>query len=169
MFDPGEGRQKNSEFLSRAVHRVVGPAMGAITLAHDLALRIDHLTYNDCTSAFVEKIKDPVTGQKKMVFNRTNIKVGETILLCEDVLTTGGSVEMAENTVVSAGGTVMPYVLVLVNRSGLTEVNGKKIIALINSPMLTWDAEDCPLCKLGSEAILPKTPAENWVRLNARY
>jgi hypothetical protein len=54
-----------------------------------------------------------------------------------------------------------------VNRSGLTEVNGMKIVALIDHPMPMWAPEECPLCPQGSEAIRAK--GENWARLTAAY
>ena len=90
------------------------------------------------------------------------------MVLCEDVLTTGGSVDLASTAVTNAGGTTLPFILVLVNRSGLKEVSGKKIIALIDRPMPTWAPDECPLCKEGSEAIRPKGPPE-WARLNDSY
>jgi hypothetical protein len=85
------------------------------------------------------------------------------------VLTTGASVGLAAKAVVDAGGTVLPFIAMLVNRSGQKEVEGKHIIALINQPMSTWTPDVCPLCKQGSEAISPKRPETNWARLNAEY
>ena len=63
---------------------------------------------------------------------------------------------------------MFPFVAVLVNRSGLTEVGGKKIVALIDRPMPMWTPDECPLCKAGSEAIRAKG-SENWARLKATY
>ena len=154
-----------------SVSRVVGPAMGAITLAHDIARIIGHkrdagLHDKPCLRAYTEKEMDD--DSKIMVFRKTKIRSGECILAVEDVLTTGGSVDRTAMAVVNAGGFVLPFVVVLVNRSGLTEVSGKKIVALIDQPMPTWIGEECPLCKEGSEAIRPKGVV-NWERLNASY
>lgn len=88
----------------------------------------------------------------------------QSIALCEDALTTGRTVRRTADAVIGAGGIVLPFVLVLLNRSGLTEVNGRKIIALINRPMPTWTRKECPLCKQRSKAIRPK---DNWELLNA--
>ena len=93
------------------------------------------------------------------------------MLLCDDVLNTAGSVEMAGTATMNAGATVLPFILVLVNRSTLTEVNGKKIIALINRATPTCTPEEClknGLCSLGSKAIRPKE-GENWKLLTADY
>ena len=103
-----------------------------------------------------------------MVFNEEELRLlpKKSILLCEDVLTTGGSVDLVAKAITSAHGTVLPFILVLVNRSGLTEASGNKIVALIDQPMPMWTPEECPLCKEGSEAIRPK---DNWALLNAIY
>ena len=148
------------------VDRVVGPAMGAITIAHEMAYHIAVHSKRSCLRAYTEKETDG--DSKKMVFKRTSIHQGERILLVEDVLTTGGSVDLTAEAVTNAGGVVLPFVIILVNRSGLTEVNGKKIVALIDRPMPMWTPDECPLCKQGSEALRPKG-TENWDRLNAEY
>ena len=148
------------------VDRVVGPAMGAITLAHDLSRLIAKQRRLPCLRAYTEKDTDG--GNKLMVFKKTAIHPGERILAAEDVLTTGESVDLTTTAVVKAGGIVLPFVAVLVNRSGLTEVGGKKIVALIDRPMPKWAPDECPLCQAGSEAIRPKGK-ENWARLNAEY
>lgn len=148
------------------VDRVVGPAMGAITLAHDISRHIGRERSRLCLRAYTEK--ETYIDRKIMVFKKTSIHLGEDILLTEDVLTTGGSVDLTANAVNEAGGNVLPFVAVLVNRSGLKEVDGKKIVALIDRTMSTWSANECPLCKEGSEAIRPKG-IENWNRLNTSY
>lgn len=147
------------------VDRVVGPAMGAITLAHDISRHIGRARDRFCLRAYTEKETDD-DGRKIMTFKKTAIRSGELILAVEDVLTTGGSVELTSRAVWRSGGTLLPFVAVLVNRSGLTEVDGKKIVALIDRPMPMWAPDECPLCKEGSEAIRPKG-TENWSRLNA--
>ncbi len=149
-----------------SIDRVVGPAMGAITIAHEIAKSIAERRGNKCLRAYTEKEGD---GEGKlMTFKKTAIFEGERVLAVEDVLTTGGSVDATANAIIKAGGIVLPLVVVLVNRSGLKEVSGKRIVALIDHPMPMWAPEECPLCKEGSEAIRPKG-AENWKRLNASY
>lgn len=139
------------------IDRVVGPAMGAITLAHEVAARIESLF------AYTEKEGDP--PNRRMVFRKSKIQSGESVLPVEDVLTTGGSVELAISAIEQAGGTVLPYILVLVNRSGLTEVHGRTVISLINRNMPMWEPSVCPLCSQGSDAFRPK---ENWNSLTGK-
>jgi hypothetical protein len=66
----------------------------------------------------------------------------------------------------AVGGVALPYIAVLVNRSGKTEVGGRKFVALINREMSVWKPDECPLCKRGSAALRPKGK-ENWAALNA--
>lgn len=149
------------------VDRVVGPAMGAITLAYIMALNINYSRPQpSCLCGYTEKENGAVS--KRMVFTKIPIETGERVLVVEDVTTTGESAHLTAIAVENAGGIALPFVLTLVNRSGLEEIHGRKIIALINHPMQTWTKEKCPLCKMGSEALPPKS-AENWKHLNAQY
>lgn len=152
----------------QAINYVVGPAMGAIVIAHCLA-RALNITDRPCLSSFTEKEASP-DDPRRMVLKRTSLQLGDEVLVVEDVLTTGGSAEQTIEAVTVAGGHAAPVVAVLVNRSGLSVVRGgRRIVALIDHPMPTWKPEECPMCRgLGSEAIRPKG-AENWARLNATY
>ena len=162
--------------LSNAVHcldpwdvdGVVGPQTGATKMAKFLSEEIMAVTAKECFSASPAKHEED--GVKTMVFNPEEKEplIGKTILLCEDVCTTGGSIARTADAIVAAGGYVLPYVLVLVNRSGETEIDGRKIIALISKHMPTWQADECPLCKAGSKAIRPKE-GDNWALLTAEY
>jgi orotate phosphoribosyltransferase len=93
---------------------------------------------------------------------------GEKILLCDEVITTGESIRLAIKAVEKENAVVLPRIVALVNRSGLDEIDGRKIVALITYPMPQWHSDECPLCKVGSEAISPKV-GNNWKRLNAVY
>ncbi len=146
------------------VQGVVGPQTGATKLAELISDQV--MAFNRSECFWASPTKNEQEGAKSMVFNGEDhyLLRGSYVLLCEDVLTTGGSVELTADAVDSCGGAAMPFILVLVNRSGLTEAGGKKIVALIDRPMPMWTAEECPLCKEGSEAIRPK---DNWAALNA--
>ena len=150
------------------INCIVGPQKGATKLAEFFSYQIADYTGKPCFWA--SPAKNEVGGAKSMVFSEEerDRPSGRFVLLCEDVLTTGGSVGLAEAATVKVGGVVLPFMVVIVNRSGLAEVGDKKIIALVDYPMPTWEPEDCPLCKgkEGSEAIPAK---DNWARLNATY
>ncbi len=146
------------------IQGVVGPQTGATKLAQFMSGQLG----NGCFAVSPQKAGEG--EDKSMILSEedsTKLQ-GKDVLLCDDVVTTSGSVRLAAAAVIAAGGKVLPYILCLVNRSGLTEVDGRKIIALIDQPMPMWTAEDCPLCKVGSEAIRPKEN-NNWARLTAAY
>lgn len=143
--------------------RVVGPAMGAITLAHDLARVIAKRRGVACLRAYAEKHESGSVRFKRTIFHR-----GELVLLCEDVITTGGSARKVNLAVLEQGARVLPFVAALVNRSDVTEIDGCTIVALVEHPMPQWEADVCPLCTQGSEALKPKV-AGNWDKLNASY
>lgn len=146
------------------VQGVVGPQTGATRLAEFMSYQVMAHTRSQCFWA--SPAKNEEGGMKSMVFSDEDlVKLkGKTVLLCEDVVTTGDSIDLAVTAVINAGGIVMPFVLALVNRSGKTEVIGGKIIALIKYSMSVWMPWECLLCKEGSEALRPK---ENWERLCA--
>jgi orotate phosphoribosyltransferase len=147
---------------------IVGPQTGATTkLAELLSEAIYPYLRRVCPWA-----SPTIDGEKSVVFTKDELRIlpGEHVLLCKDVLITGESVDfldLTEKAVTEAGGIVLPLVLTLMNGSGLEEINGKKIIALINHPMSTWEAHECPLCKDGSEVIRPEGE-ENWALLNQK-
>ena len=148
------------------VQGVVGPQTGATKLAELVSQQLPNA---NCFFASPAK-SEMESGGKFMLFSNDELSIlpGKEILLCEDVLTTGGSVSLTAAAIFFATGFTLPFVLALVNRSGLEEVNGWKIVALIDQAMPMWVADECPLCQQGSEAIRPKGPAE-WARLNANY
>lgn len=155
------------------VDRVVGPATGATELAKTLAILITRHRARPCF--FGSPVKLETDEGRIMVFDGAegtgnSVRSGERLLFVEDVLTTGGSVEKMEDACLKLGGVILPFVAVIVNRSGLESVRSKKIVALVNKHLPVWeDQESCDLCQKRSEAISPKRPTSNWSLLNADY
>ncbi|MBA3789121.1 hypothetical protein H0X32_01845 [Patescibacteria group bacterium] len=148
------------------VQAVVGPQTGATKLAELMSKHVAARTGRECFWA--SPAKSDQAGERSMVFSDDDLDLlfHRSVLLGEDVLSTGSSVDLTARAVIEARGFAQAFVLVLVNRSGLTEVSGRKIVALIDRPMLMWTKEECPLCPASSEAIPAK---DNWARLNAPY
>jgi orotate phosphoribosyltransferase len=151
------------------VEFVVGPQTGATLLAELISLNISRRTGRHCS--FASPTKGGEGQDRTMVFDLKDVSKlrGKTVLLCEDVLSTGGSVGLTADAVERAGGLILPFILVLVNRSGLEVVDGKHVIPLVYQPMETWSPENCPLCMTGSEAIQNFKEPANWARLTADY
>ena len=152
----------------RSIGMVVGPQTGATRLAElmaeSLTIEIGKKVGHSSPAKF------EVGGMKTMLVPLEDMTLlrGATVLLCEDVVSTGGSIMLTEQAVRDAGGNPLPFVCTLVNRSGERFVNGILVVALINKALPMWAPEECPLCPLGSEAIPAKDPV-NWARLTAAY
>ena len=80
-----------------------------------------------------------------------HIEPGERVLIVEDIVTTGGSVQEVVNVVKKAGGVIVGVGL-LVDRSGGKAEFGvpkDKVQALLHLTVPTYKPEECPLCKQG--------------------
>ncbi|MCZ7647962.1 MAG: orotate phosphoribosyltransferase [Planctomycetota bacterium] len=127
---------------------VIGSAFGAIAFAHAVAERLE------TRAGFTEKDGDG------MALKRFELKPRETVLVVEDVISTGGSTLKTIAGLRAAGGEtlkLLPMVLCLVNRSGQTELGGFAIKSLLELSITSWDPKACPLCAKGSPALRPKT------------
>ncbi len=115
---------------------VIAPALGGIVVGQEVGRQLNVRTM------FAER-KDG-----KMQLRRGfEIARGEKVLICEDVVTTGGSIEEVVTIVRAAGG--LPVgVAAIVDRSG-----GKASFENFFSPLvmdaLTYEAAACPLCARG--------------------
>ena len=140
--------------LSKA-QMVFGSAMGAVDLSFVVGKLLGLLR------GFTEPQPD-----KSMRLKRFSFKKDTRILLIEDVMTTGGTNRKTIEALENAGGIVLPQLLVVCNRSGMKDLDGREVVALIDREMPMWTADECPLCKAGSEAIRPKG---NWDKLTGIY
>jgi len=140
------------------VDTVCAPALGGVLAGYELARSLD------VRSIFVEK-----DGEGGMVLRRGfEIVKGEKVIICEDIITTGGSALRAAKAIEALGGEVVAFAS-LANRGFCKRVGGndaaKAECALPeNTPLFALDdftfemyaPQDCPLCKEGkSEAIKP--------------
>jgi len=139
------------------VDTVCAPALGGVLAGYELARSLD------VRSIFVEKKEGGMELRRGF-----EITKGEKIIICEDIITTGGSALKAAKAIESLGGEVVAFAS-LANRGFCKRVGGidtaKAACALPEGiPLFALDdftfemyaPEDCPLCKEGkSEAIKP--------------
>ena len=76
------------------------------------------------------------------------IPEGARVLVAEDVITTGGSVKEVIDIVKEQGGE-LAGVAVLVDRSNGNIDFGTKLRAALTVDVVSYEAEECPLCKEG--------------------
>lgn len=106
----------------------------------------------------------------------SSIAADETVLIIEDFCTKGtGLIEtVIEILTKQPRAKILPYVLYLLNRGGLTEIEIPaektgdeklilKVVPLVDHKINDWEPPVCPLCNdYDSEAIKPKATAESW-------
>lgn len=138
------------------VDTVCAPALGGLIAGFALATALD------VRSIFAERVDGKMTVRRGF-----EIKKGERVLMCEDIITTGGSAMEAAEVVKSLGGEIVG-VAALANRgfckrqnSDITTKPNCKLpqdipfFALEDFTFEMYSPDECPMCKAGSEAIKP--------------
>jgi orotate phosphoribosyltransferase len=83
------------------------------------------------------------------------IRPRERILLCEDVVTTGGSLLEVRNVVTAAGGQVVAVASLVDRTSGRDTGLGLPLTALLKVDVPAYAAEECPMCRAGQPLVSP--------------
>jgi len=138
------------------VDTVCAPALGGILAGYELARSLN------VRSIFVERKEGGMELRRGF-----EVKKGEKIIICEDIITTGGSAMEAATIIKELGAEVVAFAS-LANR-GFCKRAGTNIIPKsecklpLDTPLFALDdftfemytPEECPLCKKGSIAIKP--------------
>ncbi|MBN1898979.1 MAG: orotate phosphoribosyltransferase [Spirochaetes bacterium] len=124
-----------SQFRDEKNDVVIGPALGGIALAYQVARELG------IRSIFAERDKD-----KKMALRRGfSIEPKERVLVVEDVITTGASIKEIIKIVQKSGGKLIG-VASIVNRSN-DVVLAKNQYSILNIEAPIYKPEKCPLCQ----------------------
>ncbi len=124
-------------FRRRGIQRVVGPALGGVIIAYEVARSLG------VPCAFAERVGDDLVFRRGFTF-----KPAERVLVVEDIVSTGASARRVVEAVRDAGAEPVAAA-VLVNRSGKPLDLGTEAIALLDLHIPTFAAADCPLCRKG--------------------
>ena len=138
------------------IDTVCAPALGGLIAGFALAQALD-VRY-----IFAERVDGEMTIRRGF-----EVSEGERVLMCEDIITTGGSAMEAGKVVEELGGKIVG-VAALANRGFChrensdvqTKPNCKlpqdiPFFALADFTFEMYSPDECPLCKDGSEAIKP--------------
>lgn len=125
------------------IETVIAPAMGGIIVGHEVARQLNK------RSIFVEREDKNLTLRRGF-----DIKEGEKILVCEDVVTTGGSVFETIEVVKKFGG-IVKGVGTIVDRSGGKVDFGVKQISALQVNVTAYDPNECPLCEKNIPFVKP--------------
>ncbi len=138
------------------IDTVCAPALGGLIAGFALATALDK------RSIFAERVNGEMQIRRGF-----EIKPGERVLVCEDIITTGGSALEAARAIEALGGEVVAFAA-LANR-GFCKRDGstlerkescslpqnKPLFALADFDFEMYAPDNCPLCAAGSEAIKP--------------
>jgi len=141
------------------VDTVCSPALGGVLAGYELARALG------ARFIFTERVEGTMTLRRGF-----SVRENESILICEDIITTGGSALEAAACVESQGAKIVAFAA-LANRGFCTRrsseqeqehkaptcklPNNVAFFALEDFEFEIYDPETCPLCAAGSEAIKP--------------
>lgn len=124
------------------IDAVIAPAMGGITIGHDVARALG------VRFIFVEK------EENVLKLRRFRIREGERFVVAEDVVTRGGRVQETID-IVRANGGVVQAIGILVDRSGGKAAFDVPLVSLLDIEPVTYEPSGCPLCRDGLELVHP--------------
>jgi orotate phosphoribosyltransferase len=126
-------------FRSQGLEVVVGPTMGGVPLAFEVARQLG------VRSAYADR-----EGEGRVIRGGQLLAPGEKVLIIDDILTTGGSLKHMVDAVDRMGARVVGIAVIVDRRPGgdtQFTVDGKPVFATHRSPAPSYPPEECPLCK----------------------
>ena len=134
---------------------VVSPALGGLIIGHEVARALG--------ARFLFTERDPAgpegKSSAKMTLRRGfSLTPGETAVVIEDVVTTGGSTREVIELLQAAGVQVLAAGSII-DRSGGRVDLGVPRVALATLDAVSWTPEECPLCKQGLPVVKPGSRA----------
>lgn len=135
---------KLSVKVTESVDVVIGPALGGILVAHELASALGVL------AMFTERINGEMSLRRGFELDK-----GTRVLIAEDVVTTGKSANEVINLVTELGSTVVG-VASLINRSEVSNPFNVPWFYQLKLEIPSFDKKDCPECLYGLENPLVK-------------
>ena len=128
-----------------SVDIVVSPAMGGIIIGHEVARALG------ARSLFTERDAQ----SNEMILRRGfEIQPGESAVVVEDVITTGGSTREVVRVVKAAEAQVLAAASIIDRSGGSADVGAPRVSLEILHPV-TYPPDDCPLCREGVPLVKP--------------
>lgn len=130
-------------FSHAGVQLVVGPALGGIIIAYEVARQLD------ARNVFAER-ENGAMALRRGFF----VEPGSRVLVVEDTVTTGGSVREVIELVRGLGGEVVGVGAVVDRSAGAVDF-GVPFYAAVSMEIVSFSEEDCPLCRQGIPIVKP--------------
>jgi orotate phosphoribosyltransferase len=126
------------------VSLVASPALGGLIIGHEVARALG--------SRFIFTERD--TTRRMTLRRGFQIATGETAVVVEDVITTGGSTQEVVEALRGAGARVLAAGSIIDRSGGQAEV-GVPRVALATLQVDSYQPETCPMCEQGIPAVKP--------------
>lgn len=130
-------------FQQENVDAVIAPAIGGIVVGQEVARQLEK------KFVFAEREDKTLTLRRGF-----EIEEGKRYLVCEDVVTTGGSVFEVIDIVTKNGG-IVAGVGFIVDRSNNQVQFGVPQFSAIQLDVVSYEPLDCPLCKQNIPVVKP--------------
>ena len=137
------GRRLAARCDAARIDVVVSPALGALLLGHEVARALGR------RFVFTERKEGAMSLRRDFTLEK-----GDKALIVEDVVTRGTSTREVADIVTAAGGIVVGAAA-LVDRTTADVALPVPVASLLKVDVVTWPADDCPLCRQGLPVVKP--------------
>lgn len=138
------GRELAQGYIGQNIQTVAAPAIGGLIIGYEVARHLG--------ARFIWTERD---AEGRMQLRRGfTLSAGESVLVVEDVITTGGSTRDTIETLVAAGARVVGAASIIDRAQGRASV-GVPRTALATLDVPSVDPSACDACARGVEAVKP--------------
>ena len=137
--------QELRKIIPAAPTLVVAPALGGLIIGHEVARALG--------TPFLFTERDPETRAMSLRRGFT-VKPGDTAVVVEDVITTGGSTQDVIEILTQSGAAVLAAGSIIDRSGGRAQVGAPRV-ALATLQVAAHYPQDCPMCRQGIPAIKP--------------
>ena len=116
---------------------VVSPAVGGIIMGYEVARQLKAKNF------FAERVDGKMTLRRGFALEK-----GSRVIVVEDVVTTGGSVKEVIQLVKDAGCEVVAAASIVDRSNGKVDFS-VPFRALLSMEVISYEADECPICKQG--------------------
>ena len=131
------------EFCVQKIDSVIAPAIGGLVVGQEVARQLNK------RFIFAEREDKKLTLRRGFSLNK-----GEKVLICEDVVTTGGSVFEVIDIVKNNNAKVAGVGFIVDRSNGKVDFSSKQL-STVKLDVKSYLPEECPLCEKGIELVKP--------------
>jgi orotate phosphoribosyltransferase len=131
-----------ARFGGSKIDVVIAPALGGIVVGQEVGRQVNARTI------FAERQDRALQLRRGFHIGR-----GERVLVCEDVITTGGSVSELLDIITGNGGLIVGVGAIVDRSGGAAKLPG--LFAALKMESVTYRPDSCPLCQAGIPVVKP--------------